>query len=67
MSELITLARNKKAGFDYEIIESFEVGIELKGTEVKSIRAGKVNLKEGYAAVENGEVFLKQVHVSPYE
>lgn len=67
MSELITLARNKKASFDYEIIESFEVGIELKGTEVKSIRAGKVNLKEGYAAVENGEVFLKQVHVSPYE
>lgn len=67
MSELKTLARNKKAGFDYEILESFEVGIELKGTEVKSIRAGKVNLKEGYAAVENGEVFLKQVHVSPYE
>lgn len=62
-----TVATNRKARFNYEIIETYEVGIELKGTEVKSIRAGKVNLGEGYASVDNGEVFLKQVHISPYE
>ena len=62
-----TAASNRKARFNYEIIETYEVGIELKGTEVKSIRAGKVNLGEGYASVDNGEVFLKQVHISPYE
>ena len=62
-----TVATNRKARFNYEIIETYEVGIELKGTEVKSIRAGKVNLGEGYASLDNGEVFLKQVHISPYE
>ena len=62
-----TVATNRKARFNYEIIETYEVGIELKGTEVKSIRAGKVTLGEGYASVDNGEVFLKQVHISPYE
>ena len=62
-----TVATNRKARFNYEIIETYEVGIELKGTEVKSIRAGKVNLGECYASVDNGEVFLKQVHISPYE
>ena len=62
-----TVATNRKARFNYEIIETYEVGIELKGTEVKAIRAGKVNLGEGYASVDNGEVFLKQVHISPYE
>ena len=62
-----TVATNRKARFNYEIIETYEVGIELKGTEVKSISAGKVNLGEGYASVDNGEVFLKQVHISPYE
>ena len=62
-----TVATNRKARFNYEIIETYEVGIKLKGTEVKSIRAGKVNLGEGYASVDNGEVFLKQVHISPYE
>ena len=62
-----TVATNRKARFNYEIIETYEVGIELKGTEVKSIRAGKVNLGEGYASVDNGEVCLKQVHISPYE
>ena len=62
-----TVATNRKARFNYEIIETYEVGIELKGTEVKSIRTGKVNLGEGYASVDNGEVFLKQVHISPYE
>lgn len=61
------IASNKKARFNYEILEVFEAGIELKGTEVKSLRQGKANLSDGYAAVENGEVFLKQVHISPYE
>lgn len=62
-----TVATNRKARFNYEIIEAYETGIELRGTEVKSIRAGKINLGEGYASVENGEIFLKQVHISPYE
>ncbi len=62
-----TVATNRKARFNYEIIEAYEAGIELKGTEVKSVRAGKVNLGDGYASVDNGEVFLKQVHISPYE
>ena len=61
------LATNKKARHDYFIDEVYECGIELKGTEVKSIRQGRINLKEGYASVENSEVFLKQVHISPYE
>ncbi|WP_096325243.1 SsrA-binding protein SmpB [Peptoclostridium acidaminophilum] len=61
------LATNKKARHDYFIEETYECGIELKGTEVKSIRAGRINLKEGYASVEGGEVFLRQVHISPYE
>ncbi|SEN40978.1 SsrA-binding protein [Peptostreptococcus russellii] len=61
------LATNKKARHDYFIDEVYECGIELKGTEVKSIRNGRINLKEGYASVDNGEVFLKQVHISPYE
>lgn len=61
------LATNKKARHDYFIDEVYECGIELKGTEVKSIRQGRINLKEGYASVDNSEVFLKQVHISPYE
>lgn len=61
------LAKNRKARHDYFIEETYECGIELKGTEVKSIRQGKINLKEGYATVDNSEVFLKQVHISPYE
>jgi len=62
-----TLASNRKARHNYFIEEVYEAGIELKGTEVKSIRAGKLNLAEGYASVDNTEVFLKQVHISPYE
>ena len=61
------LATNKKARHDYFIDEVYECGIELKGTVVKSIRQGRINLKEGYASVDNSEVFLKQVHISPYE
>ena len=67
MSGKEILATNKKARHDYFIDEVFECGIELKGTEVKSIRQGRVNLKEGYASVDNSEVFLKQVHISPYD
>ncbi len=61
------LAQNKKARHDYFIEETYECGIELVGTEVKSLRAGQVNLKDSYASVTNGEVFVKQMHVSPYE
>lgn len=67
MSGKKILATNKKARHDYFIDEVYECGIELKGTEVKSIRQGRINLKEGYASVDNSEVFLKQVHISPYE
>ena len=66
MSEKI-VATNRKARHDYEIIESLEAGIVLQGTEVKSLRAGKANLKDGYAALKDGEVFLYNVHISPYE
>ena len=62
-----TLATNRKARHEYFIEETYECGIELKGTEVKSIRQGKVNLTDGYASVDNSEVFIKQVHISPYE
>jgi len=58
---------NRKAFRDYEIIEKREVGIELKGSEVKSLRAGKVNLSDSYASVEGGEVILFNLHISPYE
>lgn len=67
MSGKKILATNKKARHDYFIDEVYECGIELKGTEVKSIRKGRINLKEGYASVDNSEVFLKQVHISPYD
>jgi SsrA-binding protein len=62
-----TLAENRKARHDYFIEESLEAGIELVGTEVKSIRAGKANLRDSYAEIRNGEVFIRNVHVSPYE
>lgn len=61
------MAQNRKARHDYFIEETYEAGIALKGTEVKSIRGGKINLKDGYAKVENSEVFLYNVHISPYE
>ena len=60
-------ATNRKALRDYHIIEKLEVGIELAGTEVKSLRAGQVSLDEGFARVERGEVFLYGVHIAPYE
>jgi len=60
------IARNKKARHDFFIEETYEAGIILKGTEIKSIREGKVNLKDSFAMVENGEVFLYNMHISPY-
>ncbi|GAB4328759.1 MAG: SsrA-binding protein SmpB [Leptolyngbyaceae cyanobacterium] len=57
---------NRQARFLYEILETYEAGIELLGTEVKSIRAGKVNLKDGFALIRNGEALLMNVHISPH-
>ena len=61
------IAENRKARHDYIIEESFETGIFLTGTEVKSIRGGRINLKDSYAQIENGEIFLHGMHISPYE
>ncbi|EKQ70134.1 SsrA-binding protein [Leptolyngbyaceae cyanobacterium JSC-12] len=57
---------NRQARFQYEILETYEAGIQLFGTEVKSIRAGKVNLKDGFALIRNGEALLLNVHISPH-
>ena len=62
-----SLAENRKARHDYFVEETIEAGIELVGTEVKSIRGGKCNLKDCYADVRNGEVFILNMHISPYE
>ena len=62
-----TIAQNKKAFHDYFVIESMEAGIELCGTEVKSIRAGRINLKDSWCSVQKGELFLNAMHISPYE
>lgn len=62
-----TVATNRKARFEYFLEESFEAGIVLKGTEVKSIRQGKVSIGESYAHIENGEIILYNLHISPYE
>lgn len=62
-----TIASNKKAFHDFFIEETYECGIELVGTEVKSLRAGKVNLRDSYAMIKSGELFLCGVHISPYE
>ena len=61
------IAQNKKAWHDYFVDEKFEAGIELFGTEVKSLRAGRVNLKDSYCSFKNGEIFALGVHISPYE
>jgi len=62
-----TVADNRKARHDYFIDESYEVGIVLTGSEIKAIRAGRLNLRGGYARVVNGEVWLYDIHISPYE
>lgn len=62
-----TIAQNKKAHHDYFVIESFETGIELCGTEVKSLRQGRVNLKDAWCTIDDGELWIKGMHISPYE
>ncbi|CAM3901730.1 SsrA-binding protein SmpB [Mesobacillus zeae] len=62
-----TVAQNKKAYHDYFIEDTYETGIVLQGTEIKAIRAGRANLKDSYARIQNGEVWLYSMHISPYE
>lgn len=66
-SNIKIVAENRKARHDYHIHETYEAGIALTGTEVKSLRSGKANLKDSYAHVENGEMMISQMHISPYE
>lgn len=61
------IAQNRKAFHDYEVLEKFEAGILLAGSEVKSIRAGKVNLADSFAQCTDGEIFINNLHISPYE
>jgi len=61
------IASNRKAFHEYFVLERFEAGIELFGTEVKSIRAGTVNLKDSFCTIKNGEIFARGLHISPYE
>jgi len=63
---LRTIAENRKARHDYHILDTWEAGVALLGTEVKSIREGRVNLRDSYARIENGEVWMLNVHISPY-
>lgn len=61
------IAANRKAFHEYFVLERYEAGIELAGTEVKSLRAGTVNMKDSYCTVKNGEMFIRSLHISPYE
>ena len=61
-----TLARNRRATYEFQILEKFEAGMELDGPEVKSLREGRAQLNEGYVRIERGEAWLMQVHISPY-
>ena len=61
------IAQNKKVYFDYFVEEKYEAGIELFGTEVKSVRLGQINLKDSYCSIDNGQIFALGVHISPYE
>jgi SsrA-binding protein len=61
------IAENRKARHEYFILEEYEAGIELVGTEVKSVRLGNVNLKDSWCSIESGEIFIKGMHISPYE
>lgn len=62
-----TIAENRKARHEYFVLESYEAGIELVGTEVKSIRQGGVNLKDSWCSIDGGELFVRGMHISPYE
>lgn len=64
---LKTIADKRKARHDYFVLESYEAGIELTGTEVKSIREGGLNLKDSWISIDDGEAYIKQMHISPYE
>ncbi len=65
--EIQSIARNKRARFDYHILETFEAGLVLQGTEVKSLREGKANISDAYGIIRDGEAFLLNLHISPYE
>lgn len=67
MSIQKTIADNRKARHDYELYDRYEAGLELKGTEIKSIRRGKVQLKDSYISFYNNEAYIKGMHISPYE
>src|SRR2546423_9049430 len=61
------VATNRQASYRYHLIDRYEAGIQLQGSEVKSLRAGRVQLKDGYAALEGGELWLHNVHIAPYQ
>lgn len=65
--EIRIIAKNKKAAFDYFILSKYEAGIELFGTEIKSIRLGNVNLKDSYCEIDEGQMYVLGMHVAPYE
>ncbi len=67
LEERQIVAQNKKARHDYFVLETYEAGIELFGTEVKSIRKGRVNLKDSWCSIDGGEIFANGMHISPYE
>ncbi len=67
MKNTKTIATNKKAYHEYYVVETYETGISLCGTEVKSIRQGNVNLKDAWVGIDDGEMYIKQMHISPYE
>ena len=67
LPEHVSIARNKRARFDYQLLETFEAGLALTGTEVKSLRTGKANIGDAYGVVRDGEVFLLNAHIPPYE
>ena len=64
---IIPVAKNKKAYHDYFVLEEYEAGVALRGTEVKSLRQGRVNLKDSHCAIRNGEMFVLGMHISPYD
>lgn len=66
-SDIQTVARNKKAYHDYFVLESYEAGIELFGTEVKSCRQGKINLKDAWCSIDDRQLYVNGMHISPYE
>jgi len=66
MNGIKTVATNRKARHDYHIYDTYEAGLVLTGTEIKSVRAGRINLREGYVHIRNGEAWLTNVHISPY-